>query len=164
LQKYAQLAREVHLCNNESYMSRNSQLSSTLHLLLHLGEAETPLTSEQLALMNQTNPVVIRRLLASLREAGLVSSGKGHGGGWVLQKKLNTLSVGDVYRALGAPALFQFQHRSERPTCLLERAVNKTLEEARAEAEAVLLNRLNEVPLSSLANKLRQHAGKPRRA
>lgn len=138
-------------------MSRDSKLSSVLHLLLHLGEAKEPLTSEQLATMNDTNPVVIRRLLAGLREGGLVSSGKGHGGGWVLVKKLKDLSVGDVYRALGAPNFFQFQHRNEHPTCLLERSVNSALDEARADAEAVLLKRLDQISLASLAHEVRAH-------
>lgn len=143
-------------------MSRDSKLSSVLHLLLHLGEAKEPFTSEQLAEMNETNPVVIRRLLAGLREAGLVSSGKGHGGGWVLAKELKELTVGDVYRALGAPNFFQFQHRNEHPTCLLEKSVNAALDEARAEAEAVLLKRLDAIPLAKLAAQLRQHHAKAR--
>jgi DNA-binding IscR family transcriptional regulator len=145
-------------------MSRDSKLSGVLHLLLHLGESETPLTSEQLGAMNQTNPVVIRRLLAGLREGGLVASEKGHGGGWILAKNLESLSVADVYRALGAPALFQFQHRNESPTCLLEKAVNFALDDARAEAEAVLLKRLSQIPLSALAEQVKKHAAKARSA
>ncbi len=118
--------------------------------------------SEQLATMNETNPVVIRRLLAGLREAGLVSSGKGHGGGWVLARHLKDLSVGDVYRALGAPNFFQFHHRSEKPTCLLEKSVNAALDEARADAEELLLRRLDSIPLSRLADQLRHHHAKAR--
>ncbi|RZA00737.1 MAG: Rrf2 family transcriptional regulator [Proteobacteria bacterium] len=136
---------------------KDEKLSSVLHLLLHLGDAPAPLPSESLAEMNQTNPVVVRRLLAGLRKAGLVSSGKGHGGGWILERDLGKISVGDVYRALGAPAFFRFGYRQEKPTCLLEKSVVSALEDARAEAEGLLLRRLDALPLSHLAEELRGH-------
>ena len=42
------------------------------------------MTSEMLARAMGTNPVVIRRLMAGLRERGFVQSEKGHGGGWTI--------------------------------------------------------------------------------
>jgi len=62
-----------------SYMSRDSRLSGVLHILLHMAERQGPVTSEALAKIMQTNPVVIRRTLAGLRERGYVRSEKGHG-------------------------------------------------------------------------------------
>ena len=86
-------------------MKQNSQLSDVLHVLLHMAEGDGPSTSEALAAAMQTNPVVLRRLMGGLREAGFVASGKGHGGGWVLSCDLNRITLGDVYQALGrAPA------------------------------------------------------------
>ena len=57
-------------------MKQSSRLSDVLHVLLHLADADVPLTSETLAGAMSTNPVVLRRLLAGLREAGLVASAK----------------------------------------------------------------------------------------
>ena len=62
-------------------MKTNSQLSVTLHLLLHLADSASPVTSQALAGAMHTNPVVIRRMIGGLREAGLVHSSKGHNGG-----------------------------------------------------------------------------------
>ena len=62
-------------------MRPNSQLSGILHVLLHMAEHDGPVTSEALAAMMQTNPVVIRRIMAGLRDSGYVRSEKGHGGG-----------------------------------------------------------------------------------
>ena len=61
-------------------MKRDSRLSNVLHALLHMAEMEGPATSEAMAQAMQTNPVVVRRLMAGLRYAGFVSSAKGHGG------------------------------------------------------------------------------------
>ncbi|TIN81526.1 MAG: Rrf2 family transcriptional regulator, partial [Mesorhizobium sp.] len=59
-------------------MKRNSRLSSTLHILVHMAEKpEQALTSEQLATFIHTNPVVVRRTIAGLRDAGIVTSSRG---------------------------------------------------------------------------------------
>jgi DNA-binding IscR family transcriptional regulator len=143
-------------------MSRNSSLSDVLHALLHLGHAEGPRTSEQLAASMRTNSVVIRRLLAGLREAGFVASDKGHGGGWRLARQLKTLSLGDVYRALGSPPLFAIGRRTEKPHCLVEKAVNAVLDDTFDEAAKLLLKRFDRVSLEALATdfseKMRSHA------
>jgi Rrf2 family protein len=132
-------------------MKRSSQLSDVLHVLLHMAEMDGPATSETLAATLQTNPVVLRRLMAGLRQAGFVASAKGHGGGWVLSCPLDRLTLGDVHAALGAPPLMAMTHRNERPGCLVEQAVNAALDDACREAEALLRKRLDAVTLASLS-------------
>eukprot|EP01034_Spumella_vulgaris_P009550 gene9550-12112_t len=51
-------------------MKKDSRLSGVLHCLLHMAEHDAPSTSEALAAAMQTNPVVVRRLMAGLRDAG----------------------------------------------------------------------------------------------
>ena len=65
-------------------MKRDSRLSGVLHVLLHMAELDGPVTSALLAKAMDTNPVVIRRIMAGLRDQGYVRSEKGHGGGWSL--------------------------------------------------------------------------------
>lgn len=135
-------------------MKRDSRLSGVLHILLHMAEADGPVTSETLAKIMQTNPVVIRRTLAGLREQGFVNSEKGHGGGWQLSCDLNTVTLHDIYVALGAPAILALGHRSESPGCLVEEAVNTVMNQAFHDAEALLLARLSEVTLAELSHYL----------
>jgi len=132
-------------------MKRDSRLSGILHVLLHMAEQSGPVTSEVLARMMGTNPVVIRRILGGLRAAGYVRSEKGHGGGWTLARRLGEISLRDVYDAIGAPALLALGHRTEAPGCLVEQAVNAALDEAGRAAEALLLSRLSEVSLAQLS-------------
>jgi DNA-binding IscR family transcriptional regulator len=132
-------------------MKRDSKLSSVLHVLLHMSEAGRPLTSDELAGYLQTNPVVVRRTLAGLRERGLVASEKGHGGGWTIACDLKAVTLRDVYDAVGAPAVLALDHRSENPACLVEQAVNAALDDAFREAEALLVARLGAVTLADLA-------------
>jgi DNA-binding IscR family transcriptional regulator len=132
-------------------MKQNSSLSGLLHVLLHMAETNAPATSETLARAMQTNPVVIRRLMAGLRDAGFVASAKGHGGGWVLCCALVDVTLGDVHTALGAPSLIALGHRTEHATCLVEQAVNSALAAATQEAETLLLARLHRVTLATLS-------------
>lgn len=132
-------------------MKRDSRLSGVLHLILHMADAPRPLTSEQLAKAMQTNAVVIRRLLGGLRDAELVRSEKGHGGGWTVACDLDGVSLRDIYDAIGQPRLLALDHRTEAPGCLVEQAVNAALDDSFRAAEALLLERLGDVTLADLS-------------
>ena len=132
-------------------MRHDSRLSGVLHVLLHMAESDRPMTSDMLATAMQTNPVVIRRIMSGLREGGYVTSEKGHGGGWMLAKDLNAVTLRNVYTALGSPDLLAMSNRTEMPGCLVEQAVNAALDQAFQDAEALLLARFGEVTLAMLS-------------
>jgi DNA-binding IscR family transcriptional regulator len=122
-----------------------------LHVLLHLAHSDRPMTSDQMAAMLGTNPVLVRRVLAGLRERGYISSERGHGGGWSITCDLAAVTLRDVYDAVGAPAVFAMGNRNEHSACLVEQAVNASLADAFAQAEALLVERLGQVTLADLA-------------
>jgi DNA-binding IscR family transcriptional regulator len=132
-------------------MKRGSRLSGILHVLLHMAEHEGPVTSEVLARAMQTNPVVIRRIMAGLRDQGYVRSEKGHGGGWTLVCDLAATTLRDIYDAIGSPSLLAIGNRTEAPGCLVEQAVNAALDGAYRDAEALLLSHLSDVTLATLS-------------
>jgi Rrf2 family protein len=132
-------------------MKRDSRLSGVLHVLLHMAEQRGPVTSEVLATAMHTNPVVIRRIMAGLRDQGYVRSEKGHGGGWTLARALAEVTLRDVYTALGCPSVLAMGNRTEAPGCLVEQAVNAALDQAFHDAEALLLARFGEVTLAMLS-------------
>ncbi len=134
-------------------------MSGVLHVLLHMAQQDVPLTSETLARAMDTNPVVIRRIMAGLRDLGYVRSEKGHGGGWTLACDLSKVTLRDVYIALGCPSLLAIGNRTEAPGCLVEQAVNAALNRAFDDAEALLLRRFGEVTLAMLSDDLRQRLG-----
>jgi Rrf2 family protein len=138
------------------YMRTDSRLSSVLHVLLHIAHSPRPLTSEELARSWRTNPVVVRRTLADLRKAGYVSSTKGHGGGWTLAVDLRSLTLRDIYDAIGAPPLLTIGHRKTSPACVVEQAVNSAVNEAMRDAERLLVERFARVTLADLADDFRQ--------
>jgi DNA-binding IscR family transcriptional regulator len=131
-------------------MKRGTKFSDILHILLHMAESKEPRTSEVLAKAMQTNPVVVRRTMAGLREKGFVQSEKGHGGGWILSCDLKKVTLYDVYKAIGTPTLIAIGNRSDSTDCLVEKAVNKATNSAFKEAEKVLIEKFRNTTLAEL--------------
>jgi len=133
-------------------MKRDSKFSIALHILAHLAEAGArPTTSEELAAHLRTNPVVIRRALAGLREAGIVASSKGHGGGWTVARAAAAISLGEVYMALGKRGDLMAVPEPDPHGCVVAATVDRALDGFYAEAEALLVRRLAAVSLADLA-------------
>ena len=77
-------------------------MSLAVHVLTWIafdrrGTADEVGTSQRIAASGNTNPVVIRRCLGELRQAGLVESNRTHG--WALSRHASQISLHDAYRA-----------------------------------------------------------------
>ncbi|HEV7255840.1 MAG TPA: Rrf2 family transcriptional regulator [Mesorhizobium sp.] len=134
-------------------MKRNSKFSLALHALGHMAvRPDRPMTSELIADHNATNPVVVRRVLGLLREAGLLTSEKGHAGGWSLARPAAEIKLSDVYKAVGEPFLMRNAGGEDNPPhCAIERALHHTVDIALADAEALLVERLASRSVEELA-------------
>ena len=132
-------------------MPRDLRMSRMLHVLIHMDRHVARATSEQISKMISTNPVVVRRMMAGLREKGVVTSEKGHGGGWQLARALTDISLRDVYDAIGRPPLFNIGAQAEPSECLVEKAVDARLDATLRDAEARLLAQFAEVTVEDLA-------------
>lgn len=132
-------------------MRRDTRLSRMLHLLIHMDRHQRRATSETIAEMLGTNAVVVRRMMAGLRDRGYVSSRKGHGGGWELARDLGEITLLDVYAAIGEPPLFAIGPSADRPQCQVEQAAEARLEATLDEARALVRRRLAEVTIADIA-------------
>jgi Rrf2 family protein len=122
-----------------------------LHVLIHMDRHIERATSDEIARILRTNPVVVRRTLGSLRKAGLVTSEKGHGGGWMLARPLSAISLADVYVALGNPPLFAIGNADENPDCLVEQAVNSAIDDTLETAQRFVMERFAKISLADIA-------------
>lgn len=136
-------------------MHQDSRLSRVLHTLLHLDRMDGPATSELIASMLETNSVVVRRTMAGLRDAGMVTSKKGPGGGWSLLKPLDEITLLAVYHALGSPELFFIGNDEEKPSCLLAQAANDATSLALTNARTQFEKSLASVSVAQLTKKWR---------
>lgn len=123
-------------------MKRNSRLSLALHTLGHMaGDPTRVRTSADIADHAGTNPVVVRRVLGKLREAGLLTSEKGHAGGWRLARKPEHITLADVYLALDE-SLVATGTNEAAPTCSVEHILQRKVASVLEEIEHSLVERL----------------------
>ncbi len=131
-------------------MKKSTKFSDVLHILLHMAESKDPITSDNLAKAMQTNPVVVRRTMAGLREQRFVISQKGHGGGWQLTCNLETVTLHDVYVAIGSPTMVALGNRTDSSKCLVEKTVNIATNDAFIDAEKALVTSFRNTTLADL--------------
>jgi Rrf2 family protein len=132
-------------------MKRSARLSVALHALVHLVDKPEAVTSTILSECLMTNPVVVRRVMGELREAGIVSSAKGHDGGWRLTRAPGDVSLQDVHAALGETLLLRAESDPGDTACTIVRTVDRVMTDFLADAEALLAARLKRISLADLA-------------
>jgi len=113
-----------------------------IHILSFLTRAERkrrdPVTSEEIAGSVNTNPVVIRRILGRLRDAGLVDSHRGANAGWTLARPARRLTLLDVYLALDEGPVFGLHASTPNQACPIGRGLPPALRKVYAAVEANL--------------------------
>ena len=131
-------------------MKRNSRLSLALHTLSHMaGDRGQMRTSSDIADHAGTNPVVVRRVLGKLREAGLLTSEKGHAGGWKLAKSPEDITLADVYLALDE-SLVATDSDEPVPSCSVEHALHLRVVGVMKDVEQSLITRLGETTIAEV--------------
>lgn len=116
-----------------------------------MAREDKPFTSDMIAEMLATNPVVVRRTMSGLKKAGFVDAEKGPGGGWRLIKSLVDISLYDVYLAVGEPSVFAMGNERQQPDCLVELVVNQALDQVFSEAQKILMDSLKTTRLDQLS-------------
>jgi Rrf2 family protein len=140
-------------------MNPSTRFTVALHILTLL--ASTPgeeLTSEYIAGSVNTNPVVVRRLLGTLRKVGIVSSRPGNGGGWELAKNPAKLTLRDVRRAVHEGSPFSMHNRPPNPQCPIGKNIQEALGPVYGQAERVMEEDLSQTTILSLLHSV-QHRG-----
>ncbi len=131
-------------------MAVNTRFCTGIHTLILLAaEPDVQQTSDEIARKLNTNPVVIRRVLSLLRQAGIVSSQKGPSGGSKLAKAGKSIRLGDVYRALEPVSIFRGSNLSGEHAA----KVNGALEKIYRDAQEALEAELDSTTLNQLAKK-----------
>ena len=131
-----------------------------LQVLLHMASDRKSYTSEQLAQMLSTNPVVVRRTMSGQSDEGFVTSEKGRNGGWSLVEHFEQLTLMDIYQAVGEPNIFAIGNQSSHPDFLVEKAVNQVLDDAVVEAQRILFERFRQTTLGDLSMLFNAEANK----
>lgn len=132
-------------------MKQDGRLVRVIHVLIHMSLLGGRETSETIARMLNTNPVVVRRMMGLLKAHGIVKSNGGRGGGWTLVRPLADLTILDVQRALTEGPVLTPALSKDHPVCPLERAANTALARAFGVAEDAITTEFSRLTLAEIA-------------
>ncbi len=134
-------------------MQISSRFTIGLHILTAIDtfQNEYKVTSDFLAGSIQTNPVVVRRILGQLKNAGLIESSQGVAG-ITIPKPLEEISFYDVYAAIEPVEegdLFRF-HDSPNPDCPVGRNIHTLLDGKLREIQNAMEEKMRQYTLADL--------------
>ncbi|MCI3930221.1 Rrf2 family transcriptional regulator [Streptomyces sp. AN091965] len=124
-------------------MSANSRMTVATHALTWMAlvcpkRPDGIVTSDEIAASVNTNPVVIRRTLGGLRDAGLVVSQRGQGAGWRLAREPGAITLRDVYLAVEPDPLLALHASAPNRKCPVGRGIPPVLRGAYDRAEEAM--------------------------
>lgn len=142
------------------------QISSRFTLAIHIFacietfEKEYKLTSDFLASSTNVNPVIIRKLLAQLKAAGLVTTIRGTGG-TIIAKPLNEVTFLDIYRAVECIDNGQLFHFHENPNeeCPVGKNIHRALDDKLERVQNAMEKELRSITLADIEEDLKKYIG-----
>ncbi|HEX9996125.1 MAG TPA: Rrf2 family transcriptional regulator [Abditibacterium sp.] len=130
-------------------MATNCRFAFATHVLSVLAsQPDEKFSSEALGHTVNTNPVVIRRLLLDLKDAGLIETQRGPGGGAKLARGADEITLAQIYHAASGEVEPFGEHPHQPAQCcpvgreikgVLDRVSCRAKRAVEAEFEAVTL-------------------------
>ena len=134
-------------------MQANKNFSISIQVCVYMSyKGKERYASNELAESVKTNPVVIRRLLASLKRAGLVKSANGPKGGFSLGKPPEKMTLWELY--LGTREGDFFNRPKPNPDCVVSSNLKYLVEETFQEAELAMKPVFEDTTIKDLSEKL----------
>jgi len=147
--------------------SMSTRFAVAVHTLAFLNDARgEAVRSDTIAESVNTNPVVIRRLLACLARCGLVSTQLGTGGGARLAKSADDITLLEVHEAVEVGPLFETPRASPNSECHIGANILPVLDRFTSRAERALQAELAKVTVAqvsrSIQNRVRRYTPRQR--
>lgn len=137
------------------------QISSRFTIAIHVFACmetfgkDYKITSDFLASSINVNPVIIRKILSQLKNAGLIEVARGTGG-TTAARPIDQITFYDVYLAvdlLEDGELFHF-HENPNPDCPVGRNIHAVLDDKLAHIQEAMENELKKYTIADIVNDL----------
>ncbi|UPK42399.1 Rrf2 family transcriptional regulator [Paenibacillus pabuli] len=133
----------------------SSRFSIAVHTLSLVAVVPNECTGDYIAKSVNTNPVIIRRIMSKLKQAGLIEVRPGVGGASLLKDPAD-ITLLDIYRALEVVEdgeLFNF-HKHPNPNCPVGSMIEQTLRAELIEAQLAMEQRLKRVTIQQMMDQV----------
>ncbi|GLV76869.1 Rrf2 family transcriptional regulator [Streptomyces hygroscopicus] len=143
-------------------MGLSSRSAVAIHALTMLARwGDRSLTSAEIADSLASNPVLVRRILGSLRNAGLVWSTEGRGGGWSLARAPRDITLYDAYAAVEEGRILSRHAHPPSDACEVGRNISALLEVEFRDAERAMEERLGRTTIAHLLRRVLANEREP---
>ncbi len=137
-------------------MRADSQFTTAIHICIYIHFKDKPsVSSQEIATSVKTNPVVIRRLIAKLRNYGIMKSNIGSGGGFALNKPADKITLWDIYLAVRENQQL-FRKPPPNPECKVSSNLAILVDDTFHQSELAMQKPLTKVNIAGLTDQLRE--------
>lgn len=134
-------------------MQLDTSFSSAIHICVFLEKSGGRLVnSNELAASLGTNPVVVRRIVAKMKEFGIIKVKVGLGGGYMLGRIASNITLWDIYLAVRKDNPFKLKVGNTEDAITV--ALPKALEETFADTEYAMKKPLGNTTVRQVAGKI----------
>jgi Rrf2 family protein len=121
----------------------NTRFATALHILTLLADKDGEwLSSDWVAGSINVNPVIVRKELGVLIEAGLVQSRKGKEGGYALVKDSTDVTLDQVYLAVKNTEVLGKKNLKPNPKCPIGKDINGKLDNLYSDIDQSVIKQL----------------------
>lgn len=130
----------------------NLRFATSIHILVLLHQCKDQLiTSEFIAGSINVNPVVVRREIKVLKEAGILDAKKGKVGGCFLKKDASAIKLSDIYQLIVNQEKFGKMNHPN-PQCPVGKKMNNQLSNLFTGINQSIIQQLEQTTLEEFSN------------
>lgn len=131
----------------------NTRFATAVHIMTLLAKSPQEwLTSDWMAGSINVNPVIIRKEISVLREAGLIISRQGKEGGSQLAKNAEMITISEIYKAVKNTEVLGKKNQNPNPTCSVGKEINNHLNTLFEETDQLVVNFLGDKSLQEFTD------------
>lgn len=143
--------KNVYLC--KVITMNNTRFATAVHIMTLLAKSPQEwLTSDWMAGSINVNPVIIRKEISVLREAGLIISRQGKEGGSQLAKNAEMITISEIYKAVKNTEVLGKKNQNPNPTCSVGKEINNHLNTLFEETDQLVVNFLGDKSLQEFTD------------
>ncbi|AKK73222.1 Rrf2 family transcriptional regulator [Chryseobacterium gallinarum] len=131
----------------------NTRFATAVHIMTLLAKSPQEwLTSDWIAGSINVNPVIVRKEISVLREAGLIISRQGKEGGSQLAMSADLISISEIYKAVKNTEVLGKKNQNPNPACIVGKEINAHLNTLFEETDQLVVNFLGNKSLQEFAD------------
>lgn len=140
----------------QSIDMNNTRFATAIHIMTLLADSPHDwLTSEWMAGSININPVIVRKELSVLREAGLIISRQGKEGGSRLARNAGDITISEIYSAVKNTEVLGKKNLNPNPVCPVGKDINSHLNNLFTETDKLVAEFLGNKTLQAFTDQFK---------